>query len=150
MTNVEDKLPVANSNGHPDKPGALALTVMNQMRDDVFKKPFPVAGAKRKHEILDEETYLEVSNNPAICPTFYRKRTYSECWVIRFRFLYQLSYVFQEIGRIIQRDFFPDLEKLKAQNAYLDAIENNDVIKLREIYSKYSVARQQPVDACKY
>lgn len=39
---------------------------------------------------------------------------------------------------MIQKDFFPDLEKLKAQNQYLDAIEKNDVIKLRELYAKYS------------
>lgn len=42
------------------------------------------------------------------------------------------------MGKIIQRDFFPDLEKLKAQNDYLDALEKNDVIRLREIYAKYS------------
>ncbi|XP_031638293.1 splicing factor ESS-2 homolog [Contarinia nasturtii] len=44
----------------------------------------------------------------------------------------------EELGKIIQKDFFPDLEKLKAQNAYLDAMEKNDIIKLREIYAKYS------------
>ena len=45
------------------------------------------------------------------------------------------------MGKIIQRDFFPDLEKLKAQNEYLDAISTNDIVKLREIYSKYSMRR---------
>ncbi|XP_037048566.1 splicing factor ESS-2 homolog [Bradysia coprophila] len=44
----------------------------------------------------------------------------------------------EELGKIIQKDFFPDLEKLKAQNQYLDAVEKNDVIKLRELYAKYS------------
>ncbi|CAG9861754.1 unnamed protein product [Phyllotreta striolata] len=44
----------------------------------------------------------------------------------------------EEIGKIIQRDFFPDLEKLKAQNAYLDAVESNDMLKLKELYAKYS------------
>lgn len=47
-------------------------------------------------------------------------------------------FFFQELGKIIQKDFFPDLEKLKAQNQYLDAVERNDVIKLRELYAKYS------------
>lgn len=47
----------------------------------------------------------------------------------------------EEMGKIIQRDFFPDLEKLKAQNQYLDAVEKNDVIKLRELYAKYSGRR---------
>lgn len=47
----------------------------------------------------------------------------------------------QEMGKIIQRDFFPDLAKLKAQNEYLDAIATNDVIKLRQIFNKYSKRR---------
>ncbi|GAB0093659.1 Splicing factor ESS-2 homolog [Sergentomyia squamirostris] len=47
----------------------------------------------------------------------------------------------EELGKIIQRDFFPDLEKLKAQNQYLDAVEKNDVMKLRELYEKYSGRR---------
>jgi len=47
----------------------------------------------------------------------------------------------QELETIIQRDFFPDLEKLKAQNAYLNALENNDIHMLRELYSKYSLGK---------
>ncbi|XP_052901720.1 splicing factor ESS-2 homolog isoform X2 [Anopheles moucheti] len=47
----------------------------------------------------------------------------------------------QEMGKIIQRDFFPDLKKLKAQNEYLDALANNDVFKMRQIFSKYSSKR---------
>ncbi|XP_019869246.2 splicing factor ESS-2 homolog [Aethina tumida] len=43
-----------------------------------------------------------------------------------------------EMGKIIQRDFFPDLEKLKAQNDYLEAMEKNDTIKLRQLHMKYS------------
>lgn len=43
------------------------------------------------------------------------------------------------IDKIIQRDFFPDVEKIKTQNAYLDAIKNNDVYSLRKIYAKYSL-----------
>lgn len=45
----------------------------------------------------------------------------------------------QKIEAIIQRDFFPDLTKLQVQAAYLEAVETNDVAKLREIYEKYSV-----------
>nr|XP_022906456.1 protein DGCR14 homolog [Onthophagus taurus]XP_022906457.1 protein DGCR14 homolog [Onthophagus taurus] len=48
----------------------------------------------------------------------------------------------EELGKIIQRDFFPDLEKLKAQNEYLEATANNDVVKLRELYAKYSGNKQ--------
>lgn len=51
------------------------------------------------------------------------------------------------MGKIIQRDFFPDLEKLKAQNQYLDAVEKNDVIKLRELYAKYSGRRPNDASA---
>lgn len=38
---------------------------------------------------------------------------------------------------IIQRDFFPDLEKLKVQNEYLEAVDKNDVIKMRDLHLKY-------------
>ncbi|KRT84936.1 hypothetical protein AMK59_1463, partial [Oryctes borbonicus] len=48
----------------------------------------------------------------------------------------------EELGKIIQRDFFPDLEKLRAQNEYLEAVEKNDVMKLRELYAKYSGPRR--------
>ncbi|KAF7994747.1 hypothetical protein HCN44_004219 [Aphidius gifuensis] len=43
-----------------------------------------------------------------------------------------------KIGEIIERDFFPHLEKLKAQNEYLDALEQNNITKMRELYEKYS------------
>ena len=42
---------------------------------------------------------------------------------------------------IIVRDFFPDLPKLEAQNEYLEALQNNDVQKLREIHIKYGPKR---------
>lgn len=54
------------------------------------------------------------------------------------------------MGKIIQKDFFPDLEKLKAQNEYLDAMERNDIIKLREIYAKYSGNKPNESLGCKY
>ncbi|XP_044763077.1 splicing factor ESS-2 homolog [Coccinella septempunctata] len=54
------------------------------------------------------------------------------------------SYV-EEIGKIIQRDFFPSLEKMKAQNDYLDAVEKNDISKLRELYTKYSGKKPPPI-----
>lgn len=47
----------------------------------------------------------------------------------------------EKMGEIIQRDFFPHLEKLQAQNQYLDALEQNDVKRMRELYEKYSSGR---------
>ncbi|XP_075159093.1 ess-2 splicing factor homolog [Haematobia irritans] len=44
----------------------------------------------------------------------------------------------EEISKIIQRDFFPDLEKLKAQNDYLDAMEQKDYARMESIRAKYS------------
>lgn len=46
-----------------------------------------------------------------------------------------------EMGKIIERDFFPDLEKLRAQNEYLDALDRNDMQKVRELHAKYSSGR---------
>lgn len=45
----------------------------------------------------------------------------------------------KKIESIIQRDFFPDLIKYQVQSAYLEALETNDIPRLREIYEKYSV-----------
>lgn len=47
----------------------------------------------------------------------------------------------KKMGEIIQRDFFPHLDKLQAQNQYLDALEQNDVKRMRELYEKYSSGR---------
>ncbi|XP_058453617.1 splicing factor ESS-2 homolog [Malaya genurostris] len=53
------------------------------------------------------------------------------------KILTEESYL-EEMAKIIQRDFFPDLQKLKAQNEYLDALASNDIVKLRQIFSKYN------------
>lgn len=47
----------------------------------------------------------------------------------------------RKMGEIIQRDFFPHLDKLQAQNQYLDALEQNDAKRMRELYEKYSSGR---------
>ncbi|GBP70073.1 Splicing factor ESS-2 homolog [Eumeta japonica] len=52
------------------------------------------------------------------------------------------------IAKIIQRDFFPDLEKLKAQNDFLEATENKDYARLREIARKYSGSRPPTEPYC--
>ncbi|XP_045614798.2 splicing factor ESS-2 homolog isoform X1 [Procambarus clarkii] len=51
----------------------------------------------------------------------------------------------REVEKIIERDFFPDLETLKEKLDYLEAKETNDVVRLREFYSKYSVAKDPPM-----
>lgn len=40
------------------------------------------------------------------------------------------------------------MERLKAQNEYLDAMERHDMIKLREIYAKYSGSRPNERAGC--
>lgn len=36
------------------------------------------------------------------------------------------------LSRIIQRDFFPDLPRLRAENAYLEALESGDLDAIQE------------------
>lgn len=45
----------------------------------------------------------------------------------------------------MERDYFPDLDILKEKLDYLKAKETNDVIKLREFYSKYSTGKASNV-----
>lgn len=79
-------------------------------------------------KILTEEQYIQVCD-------IWHQSAMCNCVDEKFHSLKNDS---QELGNIIQKDFFPDLEKLKAQNQYLEAMEKNDVIKLRELYAKYS------------
>ncbi|XP_075072192.1 splicing factor ESS-2 homolog [Mixophyes fleayi] len=43
----------------------------------------------------------------------------------------------QNLQKIIQRDFFPDVEKLRAQKEYLEAEESGDLEKMRQIAIKF-------------
>nr|XP_054748773.1 splicing factor ESS-2 homolog [Lytechinus pictus] len=43
-----------------------------------------------------------------------------------------------DLEKIIQRDFFPDLKKLKAQDEYMEAMQKNDLEKMRELAIKYA------------
>ncbi|XP_076041055.1 ess-2 splicing factor homolog [Oratosquilla oratoria] len=48
----------------------------------------------------------------------------------------------RELEKIIERDFFPDLENLRDKLEFVRAKENNDIDKLREFYIKYSGGRE--------
>lgn len=106
-------------------PKSSVDTINSSQKDLVFKMPVGAA-KKKKKKVLDDEIYVEVSTR--------------FCW----QKLYFMLIFFQEIGKIIQRDFFPDLEKLKAQNDYLDAMERNDTIRMKELYQKYSGSKPIP------
>ncbi|XP_060764257.1 splicing factor ESS-2 homolog isoform X2 [Neoarius graeffei] len=47
---------------------------------------------------------------------------------------------YESMEQIVQRDFFPDVTKLQAQNDYLEAEENGDLQRMREIAIKYGSA----------
>ncbi|XP_018605025.1 splicing factor ESS-2 homolog [Scleropages formosus] len=61
------------------------------------------------------------------------------------------SYV-ESLEKIIQRDFFPDVTKLRAQKDYLEAEETGDLEKMREIAIKYgsSLVKSTPCNSIPY
>lgn len=53
----------------------------------------------------------------------------------------------EKLETIIQRDFFPDIAKLKAQTDYFDAVQANDVEKIKQLQEKFSSRRtDKPVN----
>lgn len=55
-----------------------------------------------------------------------------------------LSHFQQNLGKIIQRDFFPDVIKLNAQREFLEAEESGDMEKMREITIKFGSSLGKP------
>lgn len=51
----------------------------------------------------------------------------------------------EKLDAIIQRDYFPEVPKLKAQCEYLDALEKNDSERIRQLQMKYSSRRSELV-----
>ncbi|KAF7240819.1 hypothetical protein EYD10_12594, partial [Varanus komodoensis] len=62
---------------------------------------------KSRKRILDEDSYIQASGRGG------------------------------SLEKIIQRDFFPDVEKLRAQKDYLEAEESGDLEKMRQIAIKF-------------
>lgn len=104
---------------------------------------------------------------PEICHEIQRSNVnrpelFSELKRIRYFLLIGLSrdgFIFcdhslQGLEKIIQRDFFPDVTKLQAQKDYLEAEENGDLEKMREIAIKYGSASNRSTPRvnmpCKY
>lgn len=58
----------------------------------------------------------------------------------------------ESLEKIIQRDFFPDVTKLQAQKDYLDAEENGDLERMREISIRYgsSLTKSTPRSTAPY
>ncbi|GMR42341.1 hypothetical protein PMAYCL1PPCAC_12536, partial [Pristionchus mayeri] len=46
------------------------------------------------------------------------------------------------LEEIIQRDYFPEIPKLRAQNEFLDAQRNNDIAKMRELQVQFKTTRR--------
>lgn len=46
------------------------------------------------------------------------------------------------LEKIIVRDYFPDLPRLKAQAEYMDAVKRNDIAKMRELQLRYHTGRR--------
>lgn len=59
------------------------------------------------------------------------------------RILDEESYI-ENLGKIIQRDFFPDVIKLNAQREFLEAEESGDMEKMREITIKFGSSLGKP------
>ncbi|KAM9306153.1 splicing factor ESS-2 homolog isoform 2-T3 [Pholidichthys leucotaenia] len=58
----------------------------------------------------------------------------------------------ESLEKIVQRDFFPDVTKLQAQMDYLEAEENGDLERMRDISIRYgsSLAKSTPQAAAPY
>jgi len=58
----------------------------------------------------------------------------------RIKVLDEDDYV-EKVEKIIERDFFPELDKLKAQNEYIEARDRKDYVTMNRLQEKYSGCR---------
>lgn len=74
----------------------------------------------------------------------------SEYYSLYMTFFWFIFHSFQNLEDIIERDFYPDMPELKAQTEYIEAVEKNDLIKLREIQMRAKQLNTGAHSICKY
>lgn len=55
--------------------------------------------------------------------------------------------ILQEVEKIVERDFFPDLESLRDRVEFLAARDSNDLVKLRQLYARQARAEGSVMDS---
>ncbi len=91
--------------------------------------------SKEESKALD--TFKKPPDPSELAVTSARKR--------RVKVLDEDEYV-AKVERIVERDFFPELEKLRARSAFIDASDRNDTAEMRRLRERFSTGRI-PTDA---
>ena len=47
----------------------------------------------------------------------------------------------EKLEKIVERDFFPELDKLKARSAFIDATDRNDTNEMQRLKERFSTGR---------
>lgn len=53
----------------------------------------------------------------------------------------------EKVEKIIERDFFPELDKLKARSDYIDAAERNDTREMQRLRERFSTSRMSRLES---